>query len=118
MKVVSIFFAFVILLSGCASPGRDVVIDPAGVDMQQYQQDLAQCEQIAQQVRSKAGSRATGGAIVGGLIGSVVGDSTTARKGAGVGAITGAARGGAATRRERVQVIKNCLRNRGYQVLN
>ena len=32
--------------------------------------------------------------------------------------ISGGLRGGAATKRERIRVIKNCLRNRGYQVLN
>ena len=107
-----------ILLCGCAARGSDIIIDPAGVNMQQYQVDLAHCEQIAEQVRQKAGERGAGGALIGGLIGAVVGDSDTVKKGAGVGAITGTARGAAATKRERLRVIKNCLRNRGYSVLN
>ena len=108
----------IILVAGCAARGSDVVIDPAGVNMQQYQMDLAQCEQIAGQVKQKAGKSGAGGALIGGLIGAVVGNSDTAKKGAGVGAITGTARGAGATKRERLRVIKNCLRNRGYSVLN
>lgn len=118
MKHLVFYTLFILTINGCVTRGQDVIIDPAGVDMQRYQNDLAQCEQIAEQVRSKTGSRATGGAVVGGLIGSVVGDSDTAKKGAGVGAISGAARGARATRYERLKVIKNCLRNRGYRVLN
>ena len=118
MRLIAMCLFILLTHLGCASRSQDVIIDPAGVDMQQYQTDLAQCEQIAEQVRSKTGSRAAGGAVVGGLIGSVVGDSDTAKKGAGVGAISGAARGARATRHERLRVIKNCLRNRGYRVLN
>lgn len=86
--------------------------------MERYQADLAECEQVAQQVDQKAGAEAAGGALVLGLIGAVVGDSDTAKTGAGVGAISGGARGAAATNRERALVVKNCLRNRGYRVLN
>lgn len=104
-------------LAGCAGKSKPV-IDPAGVDMERYQADLAECEQVAQQVDQKAGAEAAGGALVLGLIGAVVGDSETAKKGAGVGAISGGARGASATNRERALVVKNCLRNRGYRVLN
>lgn len=34
--------------AGCAGRRADVVIDPAGVDMGRYRQDLAECQQIAQ----------------------------------------------------------------------
>ena len=105
--------------NGCASSrGFEPVIDPAGVDMGRYQSDLAQCKQIAEQVEQKAGEGAVGGAVVGGLIGAVIGDSDTVRKGAGVGAISGAAKGADETRREKEKVVKNCLRGRGYTVLN
>jgi len=57
--------------------------------MGQYQTDLAQCEQIAQQE-----------AI------------------AGAGVVVGGARGGDATSRKKARVVGNCLRQRGYKVLN
>lgn len=105
-------------VAACAGRRSDVVIDPAGVDMARYQHDLRECEEIAQQVRGRAAGGAVGGAVVGGAIGGILGGSDGAGRGAGVGAVTGVARGGAATHRERQLVIKNCLRNRGYSVLN
>jgi outer membrane lipoprotein SlyB len=104
--------------AGCASHRSDVIIDPAGVDMGRYQQNLAECQQIAQQVHEKTLGSALGGGVVGGAVGGIVGGSETAVKGAGVGAVVGAARGTAATQHEKQVVIKNCLRNRGYKVLN
>ena len=107
------------IATGCAHRrAADVVIDPAGVDMGRYQHDLAECQEIAQQVHGKAGRGAVGGAVVGGAVGGIVGGSDAAGKGAGVGAVAGVARGAAATRQERQSVVKNCLRNRGYHVLN
>jgi outer membrane lipoprotein SlyB len=107
-----------VLATGCAARNRDIIIDPTGVRMDQYQADLAQCQRISMQVEQKAGGGAVGGAVIGGLIGSAVGNSKTAKKGATVGAITGTARGARATKRERQKVVKNCLRQRGYVVLN
>ncbi len=107
------------LIAGCAgSRHANPVIDPAGVDMGQYQNDLAACEQIAQQVQQKAGAGAVGGAVVGALVGSIFGDSRSAMKSAGAGAVVGGAKGGAATHREKAVVVKNCMRERGYRVLN
>ncbi len=119
MKKLLVFTLFTALLamSGCARH-RDVIIDPQGVDMAMYQRDLAECREIARQVDSKVGERAVGGAIVGAIAGSIVGDHHTAETGAKLGALSGAVRGGRATRRERLRVIKNCMRGRGYHVLN
>lgn len=103
--------------AGCAGRSKPI-IDPEGVDMEQYQNDLAQCEQIAQQVEQKAGAGAAGGAVVGGLIGAITGDSDRVARSAGVGAVAGGAKGAGATAREKSTVIKNCLRNRGYKILN
>ena len=107
-----------LLAAGCAAHSSKPVIDPAGVDMAQYETDVAECEQIATQVDQKAGQQAAEGAVVGGLIGAVVGGSDSALTGAGVGAIAGGASGSADTQREKSTVVKNCLRNRGYKVLN
>ncbi len=121
MNRLVILFILVIssLLSACASrPGDDIIIDPAYVDRAQYERDLAECERLASKVRQKAGERAAKGAVVGGLIGAIFGGDRSAERGAGVGAVSGASRGAAQTEREKLRVIKNCLRNRGYTVLN
>lgn len=105
--------------SGHASNGG-VIIDTQGVDMQQYRYDMEDCEGYATQVAvaSKAAKTSAGGAILGGVVGAIVGDSSTAAKGAGVGAVTGAVKGTSSGYKERKKVVKNCLRGRGYQVLN
>jgi hypothetical protein len=107
----------IVIIAGCASKSKPI-IDPASVDMEQYEIDLAECEQIAEQVDQKAGESAAGGAIIGGLIGAITGDSTRVVKGAGVGAVVGGAKGAGTTNKEKSRVIKNCLRNRGYKILN
>ena len=107
----------IVVAAGCASKSKPV-IDPAGIDMEQYEIDLAECEQIAEQVDQKAGEDAAGGAIIGGLIGAITGDITGAVKGAGVGTVIGGAKGAGSTSKEKERVVKKCLRNRGYEILN
>ena len=104
-------------LSGCATRP---IVDTSGVDMQQYQADLAECEKIAQQVdvdASIAGSAGLG-ALIGAALGAITGDASSVAYGAGWGAITGGASGGLAADQERSRVSKNCLHHRGYVVLN
>ena len=116
---ITILFLISSLFVACSSrPGADIIIDPTYVDRVQYEQDLAECERLADQVRQKAGGRAARGAVVGGMIGAVWGGDRSVERGAGVGAISGASRGAAETEREKTRVVKNCLRNRGYTVLN
>mgnify|MGYP001083794202 CR=1 FL=1 len=104
-------------VTGCARRAQ-VIIDPEGVDMGLYRADLAECQNIARQVDSKVGSGIVGGAIVGTIAGSIIGGSRTTEKAAQLGALSGGVKGGARTRHERIRVIKNCMRNRGYRVLN
>lgn len=106
-----------ITVTGCARRAQ-IIIDPNGIDMGRYQQDLAECQNLARQVESKVGEGIVGGAIVGAIAGSIIGGSRTTDKMAKLGALSGGLKGGAGTRYERVKVVKNCLRNRGYQVLN
>lgn len=112
----------VLLSSGCASHHRpgEPIVDLQGADPVQYEQDLGDCRQFAKQVNvgTRTGAGAVAGAVLGGAIGAVIGDSGTASKGAGVGAIHGGARGTFSGYRERSQVVKSCLRQRGYRVLN
>ena len=95
-----------------------VIIDPEGVEMGQYQRDTQACEQIASQVDKRGGSGAVKGAVVGGAAGAIAGNSDDAKKAAGVGALLGVVGGRGSTRAEQETVIKNCLRNKGYTVLN
>jgi outer membrane lipoprotein SlyB len=117
-RVVFIALPAALLLSACASRGP--IVDTQGVDMARYQQDLSQCETYAAQVSTgaEAGKGAVGGAVVGAAIGAIIGNSTTVARGAGVGGVAGGARGAARGENEKDQVVKNCLRGRGYRVLN
>jgi outer membrane lipoprotein SlyB len=120
MKIIlyCITIVAITVATGCAANRSKPIIDPDSVDMELYQYDLAECEQIAEQVDQKAGSGAVSGAVVGGLIGAIVGDGDSVTRSAGVGGVLGGAKGAGATERERSQVVKNCLRNRGYNILN
>jgi len=111
------------LLSACA--GRDrapggVIVDMKGVDRIQYQKDLDECSTYAGQVDAggKVAGGAVGGAVVGGAVGAIFGGSDGAARGAGAGGVVGGARGVQETAHERHSVVSNCLRNRGYSVLN
>ena len=107
-----------LLVGGCAADPNKPVIDPEGVDMVQFEADRAKCEEVALQVEQKAGNEAVTGAIVLGLIGAIFGDSDSAKKSAAAGFVGGGAKGLDKTELERARVVKNCLRARGYQVLN
>lgn len=107
-----------LILGGCVSQG--IVIDKKGVDMARYEQDLAECRQYAEEVATgtEVAKSAAGSAAVGAAVGAILGDRRSAEKLAGVGAVTGAAHGGARAGEEKVRIVKNCLRGRGYKVLN
>ena len=106
------------LVGGCAADPNKPIIDPEGVDIAQFEADRAKCEEVALQVEQKAGSEAVTGAIVLGLIGAIFGDSDTVKKSAAAGFVGGGAEGLEKTELERAKVVKNCLRSRGYEVLN
>lgn len=99
----------------------EIIIDQKGVNMASYEADLAECKSYSDQVRTgeKTARGAASGAVVGGAVGGIIDDSSEgAARGAGVGAVTGAVRGINEGEREEIQVVKRCLRGRGYRVLN
>jgi len=106
--------AFFALAAGCASKP---IVDTYNVDMVQYERDLAQCEEIAEQVASGeiTAKSAAFGAGVGAAYGVIGGDIGTA---AATGAVSGGAGGLLKQDNEKAKVTKNCLRYRGYAVLN
>lgn len=113
-----LFLLLVVTLSACAS--QKVIIDKQGVDMTKYEQDLAECRQYAEEVdtSSEAAKGALGGAVIGGTVGAILGGRRSAEKLGGVAAVTGAASSGSSASREKSQITKNCLRGRGYRILN
>ncbi len=115
-------FVLLVAISGCAQQpfAYPPIVDMQGVDTVQYHLDLEECDQYAEQVSvgQRVGAGAVAGAVIGGAVGAAVGNSNTAQRSAGAGAVIGGARGGADGFRERNYVVRNCLRNRGYAVLN
>jgi len=104
------------LVAGCAAhPGP--IVDMKGVSVADYERDLAECEGYADQIRTSAGvvRGAAAGAAVGAATGAIVGNTG---KGAGLGAVSGGAESARLNEREKQRVVKNCMRGRGYRVLN
>ena len=124
MKRLSMVLVAALGLAGCAQSYQPVV-DTKGVDSARYQQDLYECRQYAEQT-SPAGDAAVGGvagAAGGAALGAIVGAFTgNAGQGAAIGAATGGAVGvaGGAGKgiNDQQTIINNCLRGRGYSVLN
>ena len=86
--------------------------------MQAYEQDLRECEAIVEQLNSNEsiGKSVAFGAIVTGSIAAIAGGNI--ERSASMGAIQGGAAGGLKQDEEEFRVLKNCLINRGYTVLN
>ena len=113
---------FLTTFAGCTTsslPGRPIV-DMKGVNLAAYQADLAECHEYAKEVEAgkQVAIGAVAGAAVGGLMGASVGNGETARRSAGAGATYGGTRSGVRALHESNKVVRNCLRNRGYAVLN
>lgn len=106
-----------LVLAGC-SGASGPIIDTKGVDMARYRRDLSECQTYAQQVSTgtAVGKGAAGGAAVGAAVGAIAGGDLA--KGAGIGAVTGGAESARISDREKADVVNNCLRGRGYKVLN
>lgn len=106
------------LFAGCASQG--VIVDTKGVNMSSYDQDRRDCESYAGQVSTGTSvARGAGfGAAVGAALGAIFGDSRRVIQSAGAGGVVGGAKGAVKGENEKEQVLRNCLRGRGYRVLN
>ena len=114
-----------VLASALAACASDPIIDTRGVDAARYQSDLADCRQYADEV-SVAGNAAGGGlfggaagAASGAAIGAVTGKpGMGAAVGAAGGGTSGAIGGGARGAGKKDKIVRNCLRGRGYSVLD
>jgi outer membrane lipoprotein SlyB len=111
-------------LSACAGADYRPVVDMRGHNETAYQRDLAACQQQARGVRNNtdiaedAGAGALGGAALGAVGGAIGGAPGL---GAGIGALAGLVGGSgfkeAQTENREQQIVKNCIRARGYHVL-
>jgi hypothetical protein len=113
------------LTTGCASsqykdPMDNVIVDTAGVDLNKYYADLAECKAFAEKVdvRDQTTRGVVGGVIVGSVVGAIIGNSDDAKKGGGAAGVLGGMEANAEARREQGKVMRNCLVGRGYNVLN
>lgn len=117
-RLLTLTLCAAITLAGC---GRDaVIVDTKGMDTSHYQQDRAECETYADQVSTggKVAKSAGFGAAVGAAIAAIFGDKQAIVRGAGTGGVLGGAQGAVQGEGQKDQVLRNCLRGRGYHVLN
>ena len=128
-KLTSILFVFIFLI-GCAPipQSYEPIIDmrDASVDWNwnQYYQDLHECRTYATRIcpADQAVGEAIAGAAFGAALGAILGSGTGdaggwAGIGAGSGGLSGAAHGAGNAIEEQKRIIRNCMRGRGYKVL-
>jgi hypothetical protein len=110
--------ALAALSSGCATY-RPVVDIRDREEGQAYERDLRDCQRYARSVDPAASAVAGAfvGALVGAAIGGAVGDRSLALDAARVGAVEGGVVGAAGGAGTQVDIIRNCLAQRGYRVL-
>ena len=111
--VIAILSIFII---GCANTRP--IIDTKGIDMRAYDVDFYECQQYAEQI--SAGEEAAVDAGVGAAFGWALSKVTggDSKKSASVGALVGGSKGLGKAAQEKEQIVRNCLRGRGYKVLN
>ena len=107
------------LCAACTALEEQPIIDRQGVNQAQFEQDLHECRQYAEEASTGKAVivGATTGAVVGGAVGAVLDNSTAAARGAGTGAILGGTRGGMHNLERRQRIVMRCLQGRGYRVL-
>ncbi len=108
----------VAMVAGCAAH-PDPIIDTKGVDPDRLAQDWDECEVYTEEIIIAQGVGK--GAAVGAAVGAATGAVSNRREvdeAAGLGAIYGGTRSGLDADRQKQQVFKNCMRGRGYRVLN
>ena len=126
--------AGIALLSGCATTSQTTwspTVDTYGNSRAQYlSRDTEECRALAMSASGRTSEQATQGAVSGGLlgaaggaaIGGILGGSRSSLgRGAAVGAIAGAMAGGVSsasqTEAEFQQAFRNCMINRGHNVI-
>ena len=120
-----ILLFLLLMLSSCA--GYTPVIDPQSIsDDAQYNTDISECRQLAKS-NTNAGKTVAKHGLIGGAIGTGTGAllgliaGNTVRglaTGAVIGGVAGGVKGGYRSEQEYESIFRNCMRGRGYNVLN
>jgi len=125
--VKSIVYLLILMVIPVSHVLADPVIDPASIKNEdKYYRDNAECKAIAKSGKGGAGNVAKDtvigagvGAGTGALLGVIGGK---AGKKAGIGAVVGGVAGGGMSvyknNKKYDEIYKNCMRGRGYKVLN
>lgn len=119
VRNLGVFLVGTTLLSGCFATGAQhrPIVD--GGDLANYETDLAQCQQVAEQreyVNEDTKTDALIGAVIGALAG--IGESKEATLGgAAVGALLGGGERAYETIEERKRIVIRCMQGRGYNVV-
>ena len=123
------YLLFFCLVSGCIATqsgsifntrsGKPIV-DTKGVNMSQYELDLEECSTFAEDISTgkSIAKGAVTGAAVGAVIEAITEDVRSRRDAIEIGAVSGGAQSGIRAVREKEQIVRRCLRGRGYKVLN
>lgn len=106
-------------LSGCFTTGAEhrPIVD--GGDLANYESDLVECQQLALQ-RDPNDEETKTSALIGAVIGTLVGLGEGAEEavaGAAVGALIGGGEQAYDTDKDRKHIVINCMRGRGYNVV-
>lgn len=130
------FLALLVVVPALAQAQNNapnVIVDMTGVDHAQFNADLQACQGAGTQVQEQQAEReglvgtAARGAALGAAAGAISGNSGSqgARSGAATGVVVAGVRNQKNRREakadaqdERDMVVKNCMRGRGYNVLN
>lgn len=124
MKKIIILFS-ILFLSSCAT--YHPVVDSQSVsDQTKYNRDVTDCRVLASQntdtFRSVAKDSLIGGAIgagTGTLLGVITGNTAKGlATGAVIGGLAGGTKGAYDSENEYETIFRNCMRGRGYYVLN
>ena len=128
MKTIAIILAVTFALSGCATnmlaSTRDVssniIVDEKGIDVDKYYTDLLECQAYASHVdvQANTGSAALAGGLFGALIGGMAGNRNTAGIIGLLGAAEAAGQANQQSSNTVQKIMRECLRGRGYRVLN
>ena len=96
------------------------IVDTKGVNMSQYELDLEECSTFSEDISTgkSIAKGAVTGAAVGAVIEAITEDVRSRRDAIEVGAVSGGVQSGIRAVREKEQIVRRCLRGRGYKVLN
>lgn len=116
------FVPLVCLVTACTNTGANytpIIDGPVGPN---YANDLAQCQQLARSQatldQGTARTALTGAAVAGGATAILDNEGNNVRDAALVGALVGGSASALQNQSNQEAIIRNCMRQRGYRVVN